>query len=177
VCGVGARLTRILRAIGVATLVGICCWISVTLTRSQGGASILWLPNGVLVGLLLTAPTGRWPAYISAGFVGHLLAKLLIGDPWPFALGLDVANTVETIIVAGAVRRWSGDLALLENVRHAGRVATASGFVACAVSGAIGATMTRAFSPLPFVTPFSAWYVAHLLGMAVFATVTIVVRL
>lgn len=157
----------------VAVLVAVASWLSLELTRSPSGIAAVWVANGFLVGWLVSRPTRVWPGYVVAGFVAGLVARELAGDTFFLALALCIANLIEVLLIAGIVRRRIPDISDPKNWLSLGRTATLSTVVACAVSGAIASVSAHFIAGTPFAN-FLVWYPAHVIGMVLVATLTLV---
>ena len=154
----------------LAALVAGMTWVSVSLTRIDGGVSALWTANGLLVGVLLLRPRELWGWWFLAAGVGQLGARLLINDHDAIAVALTAINLAESWAVAYWVRRGSANLREFDSLAAVSRAALVSSIVACALSGVAAVLVARAATP-PLVT-WITWFSAHLLGMAVVATLT-----
>lgn len=159
-------------------LVGATALLSLTIAHVPGDVAVVWAGNGVFVGWLLSRPTALWPRYVAAGFIVELVVRQLSAGDGSKAALLSVFNLLEVLIVAGTVRRLVPDVG---NPRHwlsLGMIATTSTLVACALSGVLAAavitrTSAAAFSPR-FLHTFVIWYSAHVVGMVIIATLTLV---
>jgi diguanylate cyclase (GGDEF)-like protein/PAS domain S-box-containing protein len=157
----------------LATLLAITSWLSLTLTRIPGGVASVWVANGLLVGWLLSRPTASWPRYVLAGLLAGIIARVLVGDRVAYALIITFANLVEVLLIAGIVRRRVPDIGDPRRWLDLGWVATLSTLVACAVSGLfIAVTVPGAFHDALEI--FLVWYAAHVIGMVLVATLTLV---
>lgn len=155
-------------------LVAVTSYLSLMLTRVPSGAAAVWVGNGLMVGWLLSRPTSVWLRYAAAGFFAGVLARVLAGDGLAYAFALSIANLIEVLLVAGTVRRHIQDVGHPERWLALGRVATLSTLGACAVSGVLAATAASLISGAPFAINFAVWYVAHVIGMVLVATLTAV---
>jgi diguanylate cyclase (GGDEF)-like protein/PAS domain S-box-containing protein len=75
-------------------------------------SNLIWVANGVLLSYLLLAPRWRWPAYISAGFLGQLAGALIVNGTHlkPTFLALGPLNVAEAALAAFLLRRRSAAL-------------------------------------------------------------------
>jgi diguanylate cyclase (GGDEF)-like protein/PAS domain S-box-containing protein len=75
-------------------------------------SNLIWVANGVLLSYLLLAPRWRWPAYISAGFLGQLVGTLIVSGTHtkPMFLALGPLNVAEAALAAFLLRRRSAVL-------------------------------------------------------------------
>lgn len=160
----------------LALLVGASAWLSLTLVRAPGELSVIWIGNGILAGWLLSWPTRRWPGYVLTGLAADVLAHVLSGDPAAYAAGIGASNVVEVLIVAGFVRRLVPDVGDPARWLRLGGIATGSTLVACAMSGLLAAAIAVAMYGGSFLRELLSWYAAHVLGMVIFATATVVIH-
>jgi diguanylate cyclase (GGDEF)-like protein/PAS domain S-box-containing protein len=160
----------------LAAIVGICCWWSITFTRGPAGVSTLWLASGVLCGVLLTTPRNRWPAYVVAASAADLAVRIAHGDAWYSVAVLGMASALEGYAVAFLVMRYADDPADVSHIQRTAWVATASALLVSALSALVAATTLAVGTPAMFAPVFGSWFASHMLGMAVFATLTGVAR-
>ena len=159
-----------------AGLVGILGWLSVTFSRGPGELAAVWFGNGILVGWLLSRPTPLWPFYVTGGFLADFAARLLSGSPLPHAFLIAIGNVIEVLIVAIAVRWRVPDIGDPKRWLVLGGIATGSTLVACAISGLLAATVNTMFAGGTFAASYLAWYAAHVVGMVICATTTLVIH-
>jgi diguanylate cyclase (GGDEF)-like protein/PAS domain S-box-containing protein len=167
--------TRLWRdVLAVAALIGLVDWLLLHFSRGSGELAAAWFGNGFLTGWLLSRPTSLWRWYLPAGLLAGVLARLFSASPPLLAVALGLADIVEVLIVAVAVR-WT-----VPNIRdprrwaELGGVATASTLVACAVSGLLASGANVLLGEGRFLAGFVSWYAAHVVGMVIFATATLV---
>ncbi|HEX7802370.1 MAG TPA: diguanylate cyclase [Pseudoxanthomonas sp.] len=158
----------------MALLIGATAWVSLSVTRLPGEVSAVWVSSGIFVGWLLSRRTELWPGYIGAGFAAELAVRLLSGDGAVFGLALSAFNLLEVLIVAGVVRRLVPDVGNPTRWLGLGGIATSSTLAACAVSGLLASAVVSAASHTPFLTTFLIWYSAHVVGIVIVATLTLV---
>jgi diguanylate cyclase (GGDEF)-like protein/PAS domain S-box-containing protein len=166
----------ILLLAALATLVGLTAWLSLTLARVPGSVAAVWIGNGIWVGWLLSRPTAAWPGYVVAGFVVEGVVRLLAGYPPATAAGLASCNLLEVLLVAGNVRRQVPDVGDPGGWLRLGRIATGTTLLACAGSGLLAAFVTTTPGGPGFGANFVTWYAAHVVGMVIVATLTLVVH-
>ena len=160
----------------VAGLVGVLGWLSVTFSRGPGELAAVWLGNGILVGWLLSRPTRPWAFYVVGGFLADLIARVLSGSPPLHALLIATSNVIEILIIAVAVRRRVPDIGDPQRWISLGGIATGSTLVACAISGLLAATVNALLAGSSFGESYLTWYAAHVVGMVICATTTLVVH-
>lgn len=158
----------------MALIVGVSAWLSLRLARGPGELAVVWAGNGVLTGWLLSRPSSAWPGYLVAGLVAEFSARMLSGDSAVYAAGIGASNLVEVLIVAGVVRRQIPDVGDPKGWVGLGGIATASTLAACAVSGILAAMINTATHRGSFLGDLVGWYAAHVVGMVIVATTTLV---
>ena len=169
------RITLLADRVLLALLVGTAAWLSLTLTRTPGSVSAVWVGNGIFVGWLLSRPTRQWRGYLLVGFLTEVTVRLLVLGFLPQRLGSSIMNLGEVLIVAGTVRRLIPDIDDPSHYFTLGRVATGSTLVACALSGLVVAGLATATFGTSFPRNFITWYAAHVVGMVIVAPFTLVV--
>jgi PAS domain S-box-containing protein len=151
--------------------VAAATWISIELTRVEGGIATLWIANGLMVAALLVSPRPRWSALLIAGIAGTMAGRVMHGDEVWRVVGMSLANFVEVGLVAGLVRSRIPDVSEAGRLRALAGIALASTVFACAVSATLAYFVLRVFASSPFLTIWPAWFAAHVLGMVIVATV------
>jgi diguanylate cyclase (GGDEF)-like protein/PAS domain S-box-containing protein len=162
-----------LRTLFVALLIGLCAWTSIEFTR-VGGVSSVWIVNGIVVGTLLLRPYARWPGLLAAALLGELVARALHGEPLGVAVALPAVNLLEIVLVAGTIRHVVPDITERQQLVPVAIVATGSTIVATAISALVAGLLITTASGGSFLTAVGTWFSAHLLGMVLVATLTVV---
>jgi diguanylate cyclase (GGDEF)-like protein len=161
----------IARLLGSLALLTLCSWAGIVLSHQSEGVATIWLPNGILFGLLITQPRQRWLAYFVAGLTADILADTLWGDPFHLAVGVSLANSVEVITSSLILTRWFGAPLNLARRRPLIGFLLVSVVGAAALTSALGATWTILWIPEagPWWQMFRTWYLGDMLGMALLA--------
>jgi two-component system sensor histidine kinase UhpB len=81
--------------------------IGFALQSPNAPQSVLWLPNSILLAVLLLVPFRRWPAYLLAAFPAQMLVAWGAGAPYLTLALLYVTNCADAALGAYAVRRLS----------------------------------------------------------------------
>jgi diguanylate cyclase (GGDEF)-like protein/PAS domain S-box-containing protein len=158
----------------MALLIGATAWVFRSLALVPGEIAAVWMSNGIFVGWLLSRPTQVWPGYVAAGFAAEFLARWAAGGGMLNGAALSLFDLIEVMIVAGTVRRLVPDVGNPRQWLVLGRIATGSTLAACAVSGALAAAVVTSTSGTAFLPAFLTWYSAHVVGMVIIATFTLV---
>ncbi len=153
-------------ALGIAALYAATAWLGIALTRDPGVASI-WLSNGLLAGILLLRSRAEWPWILAACFVVNVAVNIFTGSSFASATGFSVANSIEVLIAALALRPSLTGVSSLGEPRVLGRFFLFAVVIAPAVSAGLGVIVALAATDGPSVGMFSRWWTSDALGMAV----------
>lgn len=96
--------SRLVSIAALASLFGLLAYLGVTLTRDQNRIAAVWLPNAVLIALMLRYHRQDYWT-LAAAFGANIIANSLAGDAIGRALGLSAVNSLEIIIVCTGMRR------------------------------------------------------------------------
>ena len=152
---------------------------SLLLTRHTGNVATIWLPNGIVVGTLLSVSGRKWPRYLLTALAAYLIGQYLTGGGGlarllPVRPVLGLVNGLEIVIVAGTVRhafpRITDDTSFL----MLGRIAMGATLIASVVSALLAGTLLSLAMGADFWTTVDLWFRSHLLGMVIVATLTLV---
>ncbi len=161
----------------LAVLVGGTAWLSLRLGKGTADElAAVWISSGLLTGWLLARETHAWPTYLGIGIVADLAGQRLAGVPWGQAGFLVGCHLVEVLAVAWPVRRVVPHIGDPQRWLTLGGVATASTLAGCALSGVLAAWMSGLVGGADFSRAFLGWYAAHVVGMVIFATATLVIH-
>lgn len=165
---------------GLFVAVFVTASYSLLLTRHTGSVVSIWIPNGVVVGALLSAAGRKWPAYLLASIIALMAGQYLasggvLGIPMFTRPTLSLINGLEILIVAGTVRHAFPRIADDTSFLLLGRIALGATLMACVASGMLAAAVLLASTGTPFWQTVNWWFRAHLLGMVIVATLTLVI--
>lgn len=164
------------RASALALFVGVCAWWAIRYTQGMAGLSTLWPGSGILCGVLLTSPRERWLWYFAAGLCAFVLVNLPLHGLAVSTASLSLANFIDAAVVAFVVARGVGDVTDLSRIRRSTAFAAIGTVAACALSAGIAAATLAPHMAVSFGGLYLAWFASHALGMAIFATLTVVAR-
>ena len=160
----------------LAFLIATTAWLALTLARGPGELAAIWIGNGILTGWLLSRRTATWPLYFAVAFLAELPARMLAGDGFNYAFALAACNLLEVLVVAGLVRWRVQDIRDPKGWIALGGIATGATLVASALSGLLAAWVAHSLNGQDFVRAFAGWYAAHVVGMVILATTTLVAQ-
>ena len=160
----------------LAVLVAATAWLSLTFARGPGELAAVWAGNGLVAGWLLTRRTATWPVYLAVAYVAELPARLLAGDELPYAATIALCNVIEALGVAAIIRIRVPDIRQPGDWVALGVVAGGAVLGVCAVSAWAAASVAETMHGQGFGGAFAGWYAAHVLGMVIVGTTTLVVQ-
>ena len=150
--------------------------LSIELSRSGAGVAVIWLPNAVLVALLIGERTWRAAGLASVALPGALLANLSYGDPLPTAFGLASANYLEIVCALYLFQRLIGDETPLRSVKSYVLMIAGPAATAPLIGATAGASVVAASYGANWFTVFTQWYVADLVSLCLLLPITIAAK-
>jgi len=174
-----APLAERLPRLALFTLaVAACGWWSIHMALGPSGFSMLWIPSGILFGVLLTSPRGHWPAYLACALLAFLASNLQRNGAGLLTLALSLCNLFDAWFAARLVTSRVGDVGQLASINRTLRVGGVATLLACTLSALAAATARQALMPQQhgFGVLFETWLASHALGMVIFGTLTVIAR-
>jgi diguanylate cyclase (GGDEF)-like protein/PAS domain S-box-containing protein len=175
-----APLVARLPGLALFTLVvAVSGWWSIQMTLGPSGFSMLWLPGGILFGVLLTSPRRHWGGYLACALLAFLLANLPRNGLGPLPVVLSLCNVLEAWLAARIVAPRVADVGQLANINRTLRVGGLGVLFACVLSALVAAATRHALVPRPhsFAILFETWLASHALGMVIFGALTVITRI
>ncbi len=117
-----------------ALIFGLLAYFGVALTRDETRIAAVWIPNAVLVALIMRQGQGRWPMMLIGALTGNVSANLLGGDALLHAVALSIANSIEVMMVLLLLQRMGCQRPDFSRNTDIGRFVVAA-VVAAACSG------------------------------------------
>ena len=159
---------RIATSAGLSAIMFVLAWAAILLTRQTDHVAAVWLANAVVVAVMLRSPDRRWPELLAAAAIGNLGANLESGGGLATAVILTVANLVECMIVALAMRP------VLPPHGQFDRSPVIVRFLGAALAGPLVAALPVGLAlslkgPASFNTVLLHWFAADALGMLALA--------
>ena len=142
---------------------------SILLFRDDGRIAAIWLPNAVMLGLLLRIESLRIAPTLAWLFPANLAANLVVGDATGTALTLALANNVEIGVAYALIARGAGPRPDLEDLRALGRVLVSACVVAPSTSGLIAMAALAGPDASTTGAAWAIWVLTDGLGMMLIA--------
>ena len=133
------------------------------------GLSLIWLPNALLIGIMLCVPRKQWPAYLALGFVIDISINVVTGTAPSEALFLTLCNSLEVLVACATIAPAMPGCPDLHEPRQMGRLMVCGMVLAPAVSSWLAAWYRDGASSLPSVVSFRFWFASDALGIAMIA--------
>ena len=159
----------------MALLIGAVDWLLLHYSHGAGELAVVWLGNGFLAAWMLSRPTHLWRWYVFAGLLADIGARMLDDTSMLRAVGRGLADMIEVLIVAGAIRRRVPDIGDPQRWLTLGGIAISSTLLGCAIS-AVLASLANMLAGGRFLDDLLSWYAAHVVGMVVFGTAALVMH-
>lgn len=155
-----------------------CAWWSIHMTAGPSGFSMLWVPSGILFGVLLTSPRQHWNGYLLGALLGFLAANAQRNGLGPLTLLLSLCNVFDAWLAARIVAPRVTDIGQLASINRTLRVAGAAIILSCSLSALVAATARHALpsGTYGFAVLVETWLASHVMGMVIFGTLTVVAR-
>lgn len=159
------------REAGLGGLVAAAYFLSATLAYALGIDSlvVVWIPSGVILGLLVSLETRDWPAALLGAFAGNVLADLGKGLQLPLAVLGPAANGLEAFVAAWVVRRLVGRTVTLTSLREVVVLILGAATVSNGVTTILGAVILHVWWTMPFANAWFTWWIGDGLGMLIVA--------
>lgn len=134
------HLGRAVSIIAIASLFGALAYLGVTLTRDQSRIAAVWLPNAVLVAIMLRKPSCD-PLLVMVAFLANIIANLFAGDMLGRAIGLSLVNSIEITIACGGMRLFKQTQPDMERKHDLLAFCFFGGLIAPTVAGCVAAAI------------------------------------
>lgn len=161
----------------VALLVGLAYYagahIGLALTFMPVPVSVLWPPNALLLASLILVPRRLWWAALAGAFAAHLLAQVQGGVPLAMILCWFVSNTLEALLGALIVLRFS-DAPGLRTLRSV-VVFGCAALIAAFLSSFLDAAFVRlvGFGSADYATLWQVRFFSNVLATVIFVPVVV----
>lgn len=161
-------MSRIATVGVLAVTFGLLGWWGVMLTQAEGRVAAVWLPNAVLVAVLLRSDRLD-AALLTACFAAGVVADLALGDVPSRAVLLAGINILEVALVVAIMRRWCGDRPDLTRLPAVSLLAFVGGILIPCATGLLAAGVLADEFRRPDHADWVAWWTADGLGMLIVA--------
>ena len=149
----------------MCVLLGVCAWVSTKLSLDAGGASCIWISNGLISAFILTVPAGWKKHFFIAGEVVNTGVDLAFGDPLIPALWFALCSCAEVLIAVLPLRHFAVR-ADVSNRRAMCRIAYFAVFLGPLTGALLGAPAIAMQQARPWPEVLRLWFLSSSLGVA-----------
>jgi diguanylate cyclase (GGDEF)-like protein/PAS domain S-box-containing protein len=136
---------------------------------NEGGVTIMWPANGLLIGALLCARRRHWPAYLAIGFAVDLGINLALSFAFWVSAYLACCNMIEVGIAVVLMYRTVSPKPDLTQRKQLISLLLYGVIVAPAIASLLAQLNTTSAHSQHLFTSFKHWFTADALGVAVMA--------
>lgn len=147
--------------------------LGLSLNAVSGFATLIWAPTGIALAAMLIMGLRYWPGVL----LGAVLVNVVTGAPLLVALGMGVGNTLEAVLGAYILKRFTGFKTSLERVADVLRLVFLAALGSTLVSATIGVTsllLGGIVSGNTYGETWLAWWVGDMLGALIVTPVFLV---
>lgn len=159
--------TETMRALALALLFGMLAYFAIVFTRGDDRIAAIWLPNAVLVAVIMRRKRNNW-LVICAAFAANILANLSAGDALPRAVSLAVINSIEIAIIWFGMRGLKLTRPDMMRFDHLLAFTLIGGIAAPFISGGLAAAALDT-GDSSVISLWLAWTLTDSLGMLIVA--------
>lgn len=113
--------------------------LGVAASAMSEGISLFWLPNGILLAVLLLVPRRDWPLHLAAAVLAEIAADVTTFTLQQ-ALGFAAVNLFECLLAAWLLQRVARPFAL-DRLRHVGLFGLYALVFSCGLAALLGAAI------------------------------------
>ena len=163
----------LLKALALALVFALIAAGGIALTRESSRIAALWLPNAILLAVILRSHRPTRFDYLVFCAIANVAANYLIGDPLSTALLLASINLAE-VVAACLILRWLGaEMLDMGRLEHLGKLAFA-GIVAPMFSGTLAAIALSGPDEFLSRAVWLSWVASDGLGLMIVTPVVMI---
>ncbi|WP_161988969.1 PAS domain S-box protein [Sphingomonas glacialis] len=161
-------MSRIVTVLAVAAAFGLLGWWGVMLTQMEARIPPVWLPNAIVVAVLLR--TDRLALFLlPVCFAAGVISELVLDESLIRAVLLTGSNILEIAAVVAVMRLWCGERPDLTRFREVLVFGFVGGILVTCAKGLLAAAVMAAQFGRPDPADWFAWWTADSLGMMIVA--------
>jgi diguanylate cyclase (GGDEF)-like protein/PAS domain S-box-containing protein len=149
------RSRSALVTIAVTAVVYVCAAkFGFTMAFTAEQVTLVWPPTGFALAILLGYGTGAWPGV----FIGAFLANATAHEPLAIAACIATGNTLEAVVGAYLLRRYTGLGDSLDRLRHALGLVVFGALAGTTISATIGVASLCVAAIQPWTAYGQLWW-------------------
>jgi len=145
-------------------LTAALAWAAIVVARLPGTVAVVWLANGAVMALVVTAASERALPLLAAAAAGNLAGNLLYGDPLTLSLAFLPPNVAEMAAGVYLIRRTGAVERFLGHQRAFVQVIAAGVLLPPLLGATLGAATLQWLGFAPFTRVWTDWYIGDMLG-------------
>ncbi len=130
------------------------------------GVSVIWLANGLLMGVLLRSPKRQWPSFLVLGYGIDISLNLLQMNSFRVSAFFSFCNLLEALVGASLMYATMAPESDLTEARQLRSFLLYGGLLAPAVASLMATCFLVMVEGAPFAGSLRAWFAADVLGIA-----------
>ena len=146
--------------------------IGLSFDAVSGFATLVWPPSGIALAAILLFGYRLWPGI----FLGAFLVNLITGAPFFAAIGMGTGNTLEPLLGAYLMRRFTGFKDTFLDLRQVLGFIFLAGFLSSLISATFGTSslyFNGAIDISVYLKTWIAWWLGDVLGVLIFVPLII----
>ena len=135
-------------------------------SHKQFDVSLVWLPNGLLIGVLICNPKRRWPSMLGIGLAIDILVNMALGGTIGTSLGYTALNATEILVASTLTYPYlhaTGDLTKARQLKAFLLYAVLS---APMITALCATYYTHFHDGVSILNSLRVWFAADMLGIA-----------
>ena len=135
-------------------------------SNKLSGVSLVWLSNGLLIGVLLCSPRKQWPVFLCLGYAIDFCTNMVLGDHLSAGLFFSVCNMTEVVVAAAFMYKAVAPKPDLTESRQFRQLMLYGAVLAPAIASSMATLFLKFHDGIPFLVSVRYWFAADLLGIA-----------
>ena len=157
------RLVRV--ALGLMLLSLASSILNQESTRLSG-VSLVWLSNGLLIGVLLCSPRKQWPVFVLLGYAIDFCVNRVLGDSLSTSFYFSFCNMTEIVVASSFMYEAVAPKPDLSETRQFRQLMLYGALLAPAIASSMAVLYLKLHDGIPFLLSVRFWFAADLLGIA-----------
>jgi len=151
--------------LGCVCLAAASCWLNAR-SEAEHGASVIWLSNGFVVGVLLCAERRQWPTLVTLAAFIDFFVNLGLGNPLSVSIYFTVCNIIEVLVAAGFMYRAISPSPDLTEPPQLRSFLFYGVFIAPLIASLLSVIGLHLWLATPALASLQVWFAADILGVA-----------
>lgn len=154
------------KAAGLAAVSALTAYLGVLASRQTDNVAAVWLPNAIVLAVMMMSQRRHWPVYASAAALTNFALNLAWGDSLFVSAGFAVCNSAEILLTFGLLRWLSVGDAVLDSMPSLLKFLAAVA-VGAAVSATLGAWLISVAFGAPYGAVWQTWWIGDAVGLLI----------